>query len=297
MPSFQAKFIHAILQLQPYGWAKGTIHEQRLRQERSARLFRIPKGINLQQINIQGILAEWIACPNAKNGVILYLHGGAYALGSINVHREWLSRLALVTRLKVLAINYRLAPENPFPAALEDAVTAYRWLLAQGFAASDLVVAGDSAGGGLALSTLVSLRDAGDALPACLVCISPWVDLTLAGDSIHANAAVDPILNADILESYAKLYTGSSQTDNPLISPLFADLNGLPPVLIHAGTNEILLDDANCLFAAAQRAGVDVHLETWEGLFHVFQIVAFIPETKQSLDHISKFIMRNLTSR
>lgn len=297
MSSFQAKFIKAMLHLQPYGWANGPIHEQRLKQEKSARFFRIPKEINHQPINIQGISAEWIYSPNAINGVILYLHGGAYALGSINVHREWLSRLAMATRLKVLAINYRLAPENPFPAALEDAVAAYRWLLQQGFAASDIAVAGDSAGGGLALSTLVSLRDAGDALPACLVCISPWTDLTLSGDSIHQNAAVDPILNVNILENYAKHYASAYKTDHPLISPLFADLKGLPPLLIHAGTSEILLDDAKRLFSSAQRAGVDAHLEIWEGLFHVFQIVAFIPETTLSLSHISKFLLENIPSK
>jgi epsilon-lactone hydrolase len=292
MPSYQAKIIKKFLQFQPYGWSKGSIIEQRCRQENSTGLFKIPGKIHLQPIRINEISAEWIAYANAKNGVILYLHGGAYALGSINVHREYLARLALAAQLKVLAIDYRLAPENPFPAALEDTLAAYRWLLEQGFDRSQIVIAGDSAGGGLALSALVSLRDAGNALPACAVCISPWVDLTLSGDSIHKNATVDPILNLKILENYVQLYACANKTNNPLISPLFADFKSFPPLLIHVGTSEILLDDANRLFHNAQLAGVEVNLETWEGMFHVFQIISYLPETKQSLDHIAKFILK-----
>jgi monoterpene epsilon-lactone hydrolase len=292
MPSLQAKLMMTMLQFQPYGWAKGSIKEQRSKQEKSTRFFRIPKKINCLPINIHGVSAEWISCTNVKNGVILYLHGGAYALGSVSVHREYLSRFAIAAQRKILAINYRLAPEHPFPAALDDTLTAYRWLISQGIDSSEIVIAGDSAGGGLALSTLISLRDAGDSLPACAVCISPWTDLTLSGNSIQTNAVGDPILSPYILERYAKYYAGDLKTNLPLISPLFAALKGLPPLLIHVGTSEILLDDANRLFENAQLAGVDVNLETWEGMFHVFQIISFIPETKQCLDHIAGFISK-----
>ncbi len=229
-----------------------------------------------------------------KKGVILYLHGGAYALGSINVHREYLSRLAIETRRRVFAINYRLAPEHPFPAALEDSLKAYHWLLSQGYDSSEIAIAGDSAGGGLALSTLVALRDASEPLPACAVVISPWVDLTLSGNSIHQNAQNDPILSPKILESFANIYVADNKTHNPLISPLFADLNGLPPLLIHVGTNEILLDDAHRILKKALLAGVKAKLETWEGLFHVFQIIGFIPETELSLKHLSQFIVEHI---
>jgi epsilon-lactone hydrolase len=292
MPSIQAVIAWKVLQVQPYSWAKGSIDEQRSRQEKSTRFFRIPKEGHYVPVNIKDITAEWIKCPTSKDSVILYLHGGAYALGSINIHREYLSRLALATQQKVLAINYRLAPEHPYPAALEDSLTAYRWLLSQGFDSSNIAIAGDSAGGGLTLATLLSLRDAGDSLPACAVCISPWVDLTLSSKSIHTNTIVDPLLNSNILKAYSKQYAGDFATNLPLISPIFADLKGLPPLLIHAGTNEILLDEAIQISENARLAGVDVTLETWEGMFHVFQILPFLPETKISFDHIAKFISK-----
>jgi epsilon-lactone hydrolase len=292
MPSIQAVIARKMLQVQSYSWAKGSIEQQRSRQEKSTRFFRISKEVHCQPAIINGIAAEWIICPTAKESMILYLHGGAYALGSINSHREYLSRLALATQQKVLAINYRLAPEHPFPAALEDSLMAYRWLLSQGFDSSDIVIAGDSAGGGLTLATLVSLRDAGDPLPACAVCISPWVDLTLSGKSMHKKALVDPLLSSIILKIYSKHYAGDFETNNPLISPLFADLKGLPPLLIHVGTNEILLDEAIQISEKARLAGVNVTLETWEGMFHVFQIIPFLPETKTSFGHIAKFISK-----
>jgi len=294
MTSIQAKIAKTVLQLQPYSWAQGTVAEQRSRQERSARFFKIPKGVQCQPFRINDIAAEWISCSDAKDGVILYLHGGAYTLGSINVHREYLARLALTTRQKVLAINYRLAPEHPFPAALEDSLMTYRWLLAQGTKPSCIVLAGDSAGGGLTLSTLVSLRDAGDPLPACAVCLSPWVDLTSPVNSVKSRKGFDPILNFDLLEMYANYYAGDLERNLPLISPVFADLKGLPPLLIHAGTNEILHDQATQIMENARIAGVDVTLKTWEGMFHVFQIIGFVPETQKSLEQISQFITTNL---
>jgi acetyl esterase/lipase len=290
MSSIQAKIAKFVLRLQPYSWAQGTVQEQRSRQEKSTRFFKIPKGVHCQPFRINDITAEWISCSDAKDGVILYLHGGAYSLGSINIHREYLSRLALTTRQTVLAINYRLAPEHPFPAAVEDSLISYRWLLSQGTNPSRIVIAGDSAGGGLALSTLVSLRDAGDLLPACAVCISPWVDLTSSVKSANSRINIDPILNFKLLEMYAKYYAGDLQRNIPLISPVFADLKGLPPLLIHVGTNEILLDQATQILENARIAGVNVTLKTWEGMFHVFQLLAFLPETQYSLDHINQYI-------
>jgi epsilon-lactone hydrolase len=293
MTSIQAIITRKMLQVQPQSWAKGSIGEQRLRQEKSTRFFRIPKGVHCQPVDINGIAAEWIMGPASKDNVILYLHGGAYALGSVNIHREYLSRLALATQQKVLAINYRLAPEHPFPAALEDSSMAYRWLLSQGFDSSKIIMAGDSAGGGLTLATLVFLRDSGDPLPACAVCLSPWVDLTLSSKSIYSKAPDDPLLSSEILKVYSRQYAGDFKTDQPLISPLFADLKGLPPLLIHVGTNEILQDEAIQISENARLAGVEVTLETWEGMFHVFQIIPFLPEAKTSLDHIARFISKH----
>jgi acetyl esterase/lipase len=292
--SLQAKIVKRLIRRQFSGWSEGSIEEQRARHEKSTRFNRLPADVHCQHVSTDGVAAEWIAVPDADWGVILYLHGGAYALGSINTYREFIARLARAARMGSLAINYRLAPEHPFPAALEDATAAYAWLLAQGVEPSRIIVAGDSAGGGLALAALVALRDAGKLLPAGAVCISPWTDLTLSGASIQGKAQVDCMLDADSLEMYAKLYAGERDRTSPLISPLFADLSGLPPLLIQVGSDEILLDDARRCTARARQAGVDVILEIWDEMFHVFQLVPFLPETKRAVGQIAEFVSQNL---
>jgi acetyl esterase/lipase len=294
MPSLQAKISRRIIKLKRYSWARGTIVQQRWRQEKAARWFPISREIEITPVNINGLSAAWFSGSEPRDGVVLYLHGGAFALGSINSHREYLGRFAGATRLKVMAIDYRLAPEHPFPAALEDAVCAYRWLLSQGLGSSQIVIAGDSAGGGLALATMLALRDAGDPLPVCGVCISPWVDLTLSSESIQSKASADPLLSPEILDAYAEYYAGDNEKRHDLISPLFADLAGLSPLLIHVGSEEILLDEALHFYEKACAAGVEVRLKTWAGLFHVFQIVPFLPETKASLEQIATFIVSHI---
>jgi acetyl esterase/lipase len=226
--------------------------------------------------------------------VLLYLHGGAFALGSINASREWVGRLARATNLSALVINYRLAPEHPYPAALDDATTAYLWLLHKGVEPTSIIFAGDSAGGGLALSTLVALRSAGRPLPAGAVCISPWTDLALTGDSIQSKAQDDPILAPGDLEMYAGYYAGDNERTEPMLSPLYADLRGLPPLLIQVGTDEILLDDAVRCAGRAREAGVDVVLETWDGMFHVFQMFSFLPEAKRAVERVAEFVSQRL---
>jgi acetyl esterase/lipase len=288
--SLQAEIAKKLLRHQLSGWSQGTIEAQRARNERSPRWNRLPAGIHCQPVSAGGVAAEWAAAVDADPGVILYLHGGAYALGSINTHREFVARLAHAAGVRGLAIDYRLAPEHPFPAALEDVTTAYDWLLAEGVAPSRIILAGDSAGGGLALATLVALRDAGKPLPGGAVCISPWTDLTLTGASIQDKAQLDFILDAGSLEMYARLYAGERDRASPLISPLFADLRDLPPLLIQVGTDEILLDDARRCAARARQAGVDVTLEVWDGMFHVFQVVPFLPETKRAVGQIAGFV-------
>jgi len=288
MASLQAKLILKALSLQPFGWAKGSLADQRGRQEKLTRIFKIPANINITRVGADGVPAELIEVKNSGDAIILYLHGGAYAVGSPHVHREFLSRLARACLVKVLAIDYRLAPEHPFPAALEDAITAYRWLVSGGYDPSSIVIAGDSAGGGLAIATLVSLRDSGTPLPACAVCLSPWVDLASANETLDQDN--DPILNAEILAHFARAYAAQTDPHNPLISPIFADLKGLPPILIHAGTNEILYDQITQFYEKARQAEVEVVLELWKDLFHVFQIVPILPEAKQSLEKIATFI-------
>jgi acetyl esterase/lipase len=292
--SLQAKVVKRLVRLQFSGWSEGSIEEQRARHERSTRWNRLPADVHCKPVFADGVAAEWIEAPGADLGVILYLHGGAYALGSIDTYREFVARMARATSMVGLAINYRLAPEDPFPAALEDANTAYGWLLAQGVDPSRIIIAGDSAGGGLALAALVVLRDTGTPLPAGAVCLSPWTDLTLSGASIQSNAHVDCVLDADSLEVYAKLYAGERDLASPLISPLFADLSDLPPLLIQVGTDEILLDDAMRCAAGARQMGVDVTLEIWDEMFHVFQLVPFLPETKKAAGHITEFVSQNL---
>ncbi len=288
MASLQAKLILKALSLQPFGWVKGSLADQRGRQEKLTRIFKIPANINITRVGADGVPAELIEVKNSGDAIILYLHGGAYAVGSPHVHREFLSRLARACLVKVLAIDYRLAPEHPFPAALEDAITAYRWLVSGGYDPSSIVIAGDSAGGGLAIATLVSLRDSGTPLPACAVCLSPWVDLASANETLDQDN--DPILNAEILAHFARAYAAQTDPHNPLISPIFADLKGLPPILIHAGTNEILYDQITQFYEKARQAEVEVVLELWKDLFHVFQIVPILPEAKQSLEKIATFI-------
>ena len=292
MPSIQAKILLKILQLQAFNWAKGSIAEQRSRQEKSARFFKIPKDVIVNKLSVGGIRAELIDLQSSRNGIILYLHGGAYAVGSVNVHREFLARLAKACQTKVLAIDYRLAPEHPFPAALEDSLTSYQWLISQGYDPSNIVIAGDSAGGGLTIATLISLRDSQIPLPAGAVCISPWVNLSYTREEKNNNN--DPTLNPKILSVYSRYYAGHTDPRNPLISPIFADLQGLPPMLIQAGTNEILADEIQQFYERDNQAGNEIVLDCWPGMFHVFQIIPFLPETKLSLEKIANFITEKI---
>lgn len=210
------------------------------------------------------------------------------------MHREYLARLALATQLKILAINYRLAPEHPFPAVLEDSMSGYHWLLQQGYDSSRIIIAGDSAGSGLTLATLVSLRDAGDPLLARTVFISPWFDLSISGNSVRIKAKSDTILNAVILNEYAQYYSTGQEITSPLISPLFTNFHRSPPILVQVGSDEILLDDSVRISELAHKSGVDVTLEIWDDMFHVFQILPFLPKAQRSLDHITLFITSKL---
>jgi acetyl esterase/lipase len=286
------KIMMYFLRSQLSGWSEGTITDQRARQEKSVRFFRLPKQVRCKAISDLGVPSEWIVSPDSGTGIILYLHGGAYALGSIQSHREMIARLVLTTNCKALAINYRLAPENPFPAAFEDVIMAYEGVLSGGVAPSQICIAGDSAGGGLAIATLFALREQGIPLPAGVFCFSPWLDLTLSGDSVLKNMNHDPILSATILQKYVNYYIGNHNATDPLISPLFGDLRGLPPIHIQSGRNEILLDDSVRFYEKARQTGVDVTLKIWDDMFHVFQLFSFLPETQESMKQVSEFLSR-----
>lgn len=291
MGNLKIKLIRPFLKVVFSGWHRGSVDQQRARQERMSR-FNIPNpGISFQPFEIASLAAAWIQ-PDSPSGTILYLHGGAYTLGSIATHSNLAKMLAKTTSRRVLLIDYRLAPEHPFPAGLEDALSAYQWLLEQGNLPEEIIIAGDSAGGGLALATLLSLRDDRIPLPSRAVLFSPWTDLTLSGESITEKAAADFILNAPHLADMARLYAGDHTLNHPLISPLFANLTGLPPLLIQVGTDEILLEDSHRLAQLAEKAGVEVQLEIYEEMFHVFHMFPFFTETQQAFESISDLINR-----
>jgi acetyl esterase/lipase len=232
--------------------------------------------------------------PNSANGrVVLYLHGGGYVMGSRRTHRELAARIARDAAARVLVLEYRLAPEHPFPAAVEDATAAYRWLRKQGIAASSIAIAGDSAGGGLTLATLLALRDAGDALPACAVCLSPWTDLEGSGASAQPGGVDDPMIPVAALRDMGKLYA-ASDLRNPLAAPLHGNYKGLPPLLIQVGTREILLDDSTRVADKARAAGVTVRLEIEEGAPHVWQATPGLPEAVDAVKRIGAFVRERI---
>lgn len=254
-----------------------------------------PDDVSTAPVSAGGVPAEWVTAPGADPGrVMLYLHGGGYAVGSAGTHRGLAGRLSRAAAARVLLIDYRLAPEYPFPAAVQDAAAAYHWLLGEGIQPERLTIAGDSAGGGLTIAALVSLRDAGDSLPAAAVCQSPWVDLEGTGESITTKADVDPIVRKALLDQMAAWYLAKANPRTPLAAPLYADLHGLPPLLIQVGTAEILFDDATRLAANARAAGVDVTFEPWEDMIHVWQLFApMLPEGQQAIDRIGAFVKQH----
>ena len=253
----------------------------------------VAQDITVEKVEIEGIAAEWVTAPNAvEDRVFLYLHGGAYIMGSCNTHRYLASKLSRSTAARVLVPEYRLAPEHPFPAAIEDAVSVYRWLLNSGVSSKNIVIGGDSAGGGLTLATLLSLKDAGDPLPALAVLLSPWTDMEGTGESMVTRAEVDPWLSPDATRLTPALYIRDLDPRHPLVSPIYADLTGLPSLLVHVGNDEILLSDAARLVDRARAAGVEVSFKVWDDMWHVFQTFA-IPEGQQAIDEIGEFVTKH----
>ena len=274
-----------------------TVAERRAQYERAEKAFPTPPEVKVERVSAPVAPAEWLRPPGAAPGrVVLYLHGGGYVIGSPRSHRHLAAAIATAGQASALLLDYRLAPEHPYPAAVDDATGAYRWLLDQGIAPEHIVIGGDSAGGGLTVATLLALRDARLPLPAGGVCISPWVDLTCSGGSYRTKAAVDPIVTRTGVEEMARAYLGRSAARTPLASPLFADLRGLPPLLIHVGSDEVLLDDAVQLADRARAAGVDATLEVWDRMIHVWHwFLPMLDEAQSAVDGIGRFIRARAT--
>lgn len=295
MASWQAHFFVMVLKLQ----VKRKMHKQtdihRARATLGAMKHKVPAGVVATPETVGGLAGERLRpVSGATSGTVLYLHGGGYFACSPQTHRPVTGGLAR-RGFDVFAPDYRLAPEHPFPAAIEDAVAAYRGLLASGIPADRIAVAGDSAGGGLALATLLSLREAGDPLPAAALLLSPWTDLAGTGETLRTNGKRDAMFTGEGMERAAAPYLAGADPRNPLASPLYAALSGLPPMLIHAGSYEILLDDSRRLVDRARAAGTEVMLQTWPVVPHVWQLFP-MPEAAQSLDAASAFLQGKLHS-
>jgi acetyl esterase/lipase len=269
-----------------------TIEQHRAQGARMAAALRLPPAVKLDRCTLGRLPVAWIRPESSsRQKAMLYLHGGGYVTGGIDSHLVLCVPLAQTLRMNLLLPEYRLAPEHPFPAALEDALLAYGWLLEQGHAPENILIAGDSAGGGLSLATVLALRERGHPLPAAVICLSPWADLTHGGPSHRSKARAEVVLKTHTLQEWALAYTRPENLSNPLVSPVYADFHGFPPLLIQVGSEEILLDDALTLAEKARAAGVEVTLQVWEGLWHVWPALGdLLPESGQAFDAMGRFI-------
>jgi monoterpene epsilon-lactone hydrolase len=274
----------------------GRLAELRAEYDEIASRHRLPSDVSYQAVDAGGVSAEWLSGPSyANKSVILYLHGGCYATGSVDTHRDLMTRLSIEASIRVLGLNYRLASMHPFPAAVEDAAAAYRWLLRCGFEPARIAIVGDSAGAGLSLAATITMREQGLPLAGAIVCLSPWVDLATTGASMESKASEDPIVSREMLFGWGKLYLADHDPRTPLASPLYADLHHIPPLLIQVGSAEVLLDDSIRLAERASAAGVNTTLEVWPDMIHVWQSFAVIlHEARQAIERIGKFVRTHL---
>jgi monoterpene epsilon-lactone hydrolase len=274
-----------------------NIHRSRAGFEKLTKRFAYTsKKCAYEMEKIQHCQGEWIRPQGAEvNKVLLYFHGGGYAVGSVNTHRSLLTKLALYSKINIFSFEYRLAPENPYPAAVEDAVMAYERLIVKGFSPDKIAIGGDSAGGGLTLATLLYLRDKNKPLPACAICLSPWTDLTLSGESFSDRNVEEPMLTKEAFPHWAKNYYGLESAKNVYISPVFAECSGLPPIFIQVGSSEALLSDSTRFYDHAKAAGVKIEIEIYKGYFHVFQSFwQALPKAKKALKKLGMFLNQHL---
>ena len=268
-----------------------SVEEAREMYDKAQYVFALPEGVEVLKDEIGGVPVEIVTPPSHGAGTFLYFHGGGYAIGSPASHRHLVGALAAASRTRAFALDYRRAPENPFPAAVDDAVAGYRGLLDSGIDAGSIVLGGDSAGGGLTVAALVAVRDAGLALPAAGVCISPWTDLTNGADSYRTHADRDPLVFQEDIDRWGAAYLAGADPRTPLASPLHADLSGLPPLLVQVGSEEVLLDDSRKLAARCEAAGVEAELEVWDEMIHVWHWFGeYLDEADSAVRRIADFV-------
>ena len=270
MPSEDIKKVRELIAAQPPR-NEMTIEERRAFMDSWDKAHPVSDGVSVAVARVADVPVEWIAAPEAKDdGILLFLHGGGYVIGSPSSHRHLVANLSAETGLQGLLVDYRLAPEDPFPAAVEDALSVYASLLTHGYESEQIAIAGDSAGGGLVVATMLAAKDAKLPQPAAGICLSPWTDLTGTAKSLETNADVDPTVSKESLAAFAELYIVDEDEKNPYASPLFGDLSGLSPLLVQVGSIEVLLDDAVELVERAKAAGVSATLEVWDEMIHVW---------------------------
>jgi epsilon-lactone hydrolase len=294
--SLRARFWYFLMRTTFKGQRR-TVADDRARMVQNARFVgRLPREVAFERLMLAGLPAAWLRPDSADQAkVLLYLHGGGYVIGSIDSYKMLCGHLARALQFNLLIPEYRLAPEQPFPAAVEDAQKVYRWLLAQGYQPKNIVIVGDSAGGGLSLAAVLALREAGDPLPAAVVCLSPWADLAFTGQSHATKTAAEAMLTSAGLREWAAYYADTEKPTHPLISPVYADFHGFPPLLIQVGSEEILLDDALMVAEKAQADGVAVTLQVWASLWHVWHALGdLLPENRRAFAEIRQFVRRQL---
>ena len=278
--------------------APADVAEKRAQYDRAERVFKTPADVRVEPLEGAGVPGEWLVPAGARtDAAVLYLHGGGYVIGSPRSHRHVAAAIASAAGIAAMLPDYRLAPEHPYPAAVDDAVAAYVWLLRRGIAPGRIVIAGDSAGGGLTVAALIAIRQRGRPMPAAGVCISPWVDLTCSAASYTTRAEADPMVTRDGVAEMARLYLAGADAKTPLASPLHADLKGLPPLLIQVGDDEVLLDDSTQLAAQAKAAGVSADVEVWPEMIHVWHwFLPMLDEAQRAVARIGDFVKGHLRS-
>ena len=268
-----------------------SVEEAREMYDKAQYVFALPDGVELERDEVGGVPVEIVTPPSHGEGTLLYFHGGGYAIGSPASHRHLVGALAAASRTRAFALDYRRAPEHPFPAAVDDAVAGYRGLLDAGVAPGSIVLGGDSAGGGLTVAALVAIRNAGLPLPAAGVCISPWTDLTNESDSYRTHADRDPLVFQEDIDRWGAAYLAGADPRSPLASPLHADLSGLPPLLVQVGSEEVLLDDSRKLAERCRAAGVEADLEVWDEMIHVWHWFGeYLEEADSAVRRIAEFV-------